>query len=242
MEKSIELSSFDEMPEFDNFENIPDSININSTGTHIKINENGTNTENLTHMNVPISVQNLDGYDNTDTPRIQKDCPQSSFEPKISEETLSIEISEMESINILNICRNSSSELNRNIQTHKSTGKSKPIIEVMPDSVSDKQPVMDKSPEKVVKIEEENISNEFIANDTFEHDDNDAVGEQIIITKGSSCDENEQINTYDSNSTSIEVNKTFDSMTKSSAITFYCESLDDLKGIESDSDQSLEEI
>ncbi|XP_055305915.1 dynein axonemal assembly factor 1 homolog [Sitodiplosis mosellana] len=251
VEKSIELYSSDVTPKFENFESIPDSIPIdtNATATHATV--NSTNIEILsdTHKN---EINSVHDYENSNTNRISTDCSESLIEPSVPDLSLEpkitsrIEISDVESMNMLNICMNSRNKLSPNGQSPTLIGKSKPIIEVLSDSDSIEPPVEEStklsvnvpSSEKNLQIEEVNISNEFSTDNASKSADGDPDVEQKTITTDNSCHIDEQLNTDDPNNTIIEVNKT----TKSSAITFFCENLDDLKGMDSDSNQSGEEI
>lgn len=245
VEKSIELYPFDEPPDFDHFETIPDSTVANVTANPPQINDNSTETKKQSQKNENEGTlaQENDGSDNLDTNKHLKNSSESSLETKASVDLSNIEISDVESMNMLNICKNSSIEPSPNAPIPKS----KPIIEVLSESnsitKSDFETVaevvsIDMNSEKIVKIEDAiDTLNEFDA--TKLPIDNTPV-EQITTTT-ESCD-NERLSLTVTNNKIVELNRTIYSTTKSSAITFFCENLDDLKGIDSDSDQCLEEI
>lgn len=260
VEKSIEFHSTDEMPEFDNFESIPDASNANQTAIGIAnaTDIDGSKIEEVpknTHNNEAESASNMNGCDNSNPNCVSIDCTEPLLEPKITDlsskaiNSATIEISEVESMNMLNICMNSSNELRQkfnkqqiNCQTNKLIGAPKPIIEVLSDSNCNELSLDDftevvnneKISEKNEQSENMEIFNEFKV-DSSKSTDNEETVEEITNSPNQI---NHTLNAIDSNDTSTESNR----MAKSSAITFYCENLDDLKGMDSDSDQSVEEI
>lgn len=123
-----------------------------------------------------------------------------------------IEIAELKSPNILNICSNSQIEIRSSNEESTNGANQRPVIEVLSDCDSIKQPKIEELND-LTSDSKENI----VENTIFDVAIGDSMSGDGVGIKPKA-------------------------MTRSSAITFFCENLDELKHTDSDSYESLEEI
>lgn len=220
-----------------------------NNSAQVKANDEYSETEIQSDTHINDATSAFDNDDSGNTNRNSPDCTKSSLGTNVSMNNSIIEISDVASMNILNICMNV--EPGPTVQAHKS----KPIIEVLSDvdarnlsaevSVqklethqhADLNKISNECSDGIVENKKlnQNTLHEFKTNDATQFTAEAAFSEHVFITAGNSSHE---LSTNDPNINSVELNK----LTKSSAITFFCENLDDLKGMESDSDRSFEDI
>lgn len=145
-----------------------------------------------------------------------------SLTPEDSFHYSSSELIDVKAKNIFNICLNASDGNNRNKPMHD---KPNILIEVLSDCDSTEF-IADKNERNEIVVDTETLKPieiisspemEQMRNET-EHDKKECVNSNLLIETQSGP------------------------ASKSTAITFYCESLDDLKGTDSDSDAIFEEI
>lgn len=165
---------------------------------------------------------------------INSDCPKNNYHRGFDD---------CSTPSILNICTNFpfGNESNANVKqssNEHTVGKSRPMIEMLSDSDS-----TDSS--EVADTDFKSLPSESELNQTSTPKDSSI--DLSIETKSNeqapiSMEMDISLNDNEAAQFSSNGSEQMDKPRKSSAITFFCESLDELKRIDSDSDESLEEI
>lgn len=154
------------------------------------------------------------------------------IQSKVEAKTL-IEIVELETPNILNICSNSQYEIKDSkrgdICQANRDYKRKPTIELLTDSMnfgSDQPHIVE------LNNSTENFQEIEMGEGNMDESTTALEGENQFVVEQS----------IDNNHIEMRPNSMSNSVMRSSAITFFCENLDELKNIDNDSYESLKEI
>lgn len=198
----------------------PESMdeNDNNTSTTESVDEHLIECLSIGDSHIaPINDINL-RTESVNYPVLNNNYSNSSVELTELKEDSCIEIAELESPNILNICSNSRKEIRNSKEETNYEDNRRPVIEVLSNCDSNDRPEIEelndsmKDSKAINRCEEDIVENITLDEATGDSMGGDDIGIRPLP------------------------------VSKSSAITFFCENLDELKHTESDSYESLEEI